>query len=64
MRKESPKKMPQNQQYLQPKVVAEILGVHEETVLRWCKNKNPLKAKKISGRWYIPRKNVECAEAA
>jgi hypothetical protein len=59
VKKESSPKMSPKQEYLQPKVVAEKMGVHEETVLRWCKGSNPLHARKINGRWYIPRKNVE-----
>jgi excisionase family DNA binding protein len=49
--------------YLSPKEAARILGVHEETILRWCKAANPLKAKKIGGRWKIPAHKVKFAEA-
>lgn len=50
--------------YLSPKEAAHILRVHEDTILRWCKNKNPLKARKIGGRWKIPAREVQFAEAA
>lgn len=46
--------------YLSPKEAAQILDVHEETVLRWNKSKdNPLHARKIGGRWKIPAKEVQ-----
>lgn len=50
---------------LTPEQVAQRLGVHVQTVMKWCRQRDkascPLSASKIARKWLIPQEAVEAA---
>jgi excisionase family DNA binding protein len=50
---------------LTPEQVAQRLGVHVQTVMKWCRQRDkascPLSASKLARKWLIPKEAVDAA---